>query len=319
MLKYVERLLRDLVMQKQIQQNCADTCSKSPKIIEEYLIHYEKSRKPSLLLLQKIRSILSVFNEYLENLEINIASIKTAHIDKFLAELNTSLAPSTYRLYLFYIRQFVKYLYKEQGILKRDLSLLMSPGPRRGQIIPPKFLQDYELQRLFDNVDLCSKRDIRSYAILHLSYEFGLLPKEICMITLDDIRFSKAEINIRSRRYEYQLWLPLSDKTLKAIVFYMVRVRKQSDQRTLFLKLKSPYEPISPSNVCGDLCRLMHKANLSSSSYWLRHTYAKNLMEQGASTFEIKEILGYERMQTAERYLQIHVKLMRKVLFDETI
>jgi site-specific recombinase XerD len=139
------------------------------------------------------------------------------------------------------------------------------------------------------------------------------------MITLDDIRFRKGEINLRSRRYEYQLWLPLSDKTLKAIVFYMVRARQQSDQRTLFLKLKSPYEPISPSNVCGDLCRLMHKVNLSSSSYWLRHTYAKNLLEQGASTFEIKEILGYESMQTAKRYLQIHVKLMRKVLFDETI
>ena len=42
-------------------------------------------------------------------------------------------------------------------------------------------------------------------------------------------------------------------------------------------------------------------------------------MEQGASTFEIKEILGYESIQTAERYLQIHVKLMRKVLFNETL
>ena len=43
------------------------------------------------------------------------------------------------------------------------------------------------------------------------------------------------------------------------------------------------------------------------------------MMEQGASTFEIKQLLGYESMQTAERYLQIHVKLMRKVLFNETL
>ena len=63
----------------------------------------------------------------------------------------------------------------------------------------------------------------------------------------------------------------------------------------------------------------MHKVNPVSSSYWLRHTYAKNLMEQGASTFEVKEILDFKSMQTAERYLQIHVKLMRKVLFDETL
>jgi site-specific recombinase XerD len=306
-------------MKKQIRQNCIDTCGKFPKIIKEYLIHYADIRKPSSLLIQKISRILSAFNRYLVNLDIKIASIKIAHIDKFLTELNTRLTPSTYRLYLFYVRQFVKYLYQERGILKRDLSLLMTSGPRRGQIIPPKFLQNYELQRLFDNVDLCSKRDIRSYAILHLSYEFGLLPKEICMITLDDIRFSEAEINLRSRCYEYQLWLPLSDKSLKAIVFCMVKARPRNNQRALFLKLKSPYEPISPANVCSDISRLMHKVNLPSSSYWLRHTYAKNLLEQGASTFEIKEILGYERMQTAEHYLRIHVKLMRKVLFDETL
>ena len=195
----------------------------------------------------------------------------------------------------------------------------MTPGPRRAQIIPPKFLQDHELQRFLTMLIFFQREILDRMPFFTYHNEFGLLPKEICMITLDDIRFGKAEINLRSRCYEFQLWFPLSEKTLKAIVLYMVKARPQSDQRALFLKLKSPYEPISPSNVCGDLSRLMHKVNLSSSSYWLRNTYAKNLMEQGASTFEIKQILGYESMQTAERYLQIHVKLMRKVLFDETL
>jgi integrase/recombinase XerD len=306
-------------MQKQIQQNCTDTCGRLPKIIEEYLIHYVEFKKTSSLQTQRIRRILSAFSSYLAGLKIPLTSIKIVHIDNFLVELNQRLAPSTYKIYLYCIRHFVKYLYQERGILKTDLSLLMTPGPRRAQIIPPKFLQDHELQRLFNNAYLFSKRDIRSYAILHLSYEFGLLPKEICMITLDDIRFGKAEIDLRSRCYECQLWFPLSDITLKAIVLYMVKARPQSDQRTLFLKLKSPYEPISASNVSGDLSRTMHKVNLLSSSYWLRHTYAKTLLEQGASTFEVKQLLGYERMQTAERYLRIHAKLMRKVLFNETL
>jgi len=306
-------------MQKQILQNCTDTCGKLPKIFEEYLIHYTEFKKNSSLLTQRIRRILFAFSSYLAGLKINLTNIKIVHIDNFLVELNQRLAPSTYKMYLYCIRKFVKYLYRERGIIKTDLSLLMTPGPRRAQIIPPKFLQDHELQSIFNNVDLFSKRDFRSYAILHLSNEFGLLPKEICMITLDDIRFGKAEINLRSRCYEFQLWFPLSENTLKAIVLYMVKARPQSDHRALFLKLKSPYEPILPSNVCGDLSRLLHKVNLSASSYWLRHTYAKNLMEQGASTFEIKQILGYESIQTAERYLRIHVKLMRKVLFDETL
>jgi len=306
-------------MQKQIQQNCTDTCGKLPKIFEEYLIHYTEFKKISSLQTQRITRILSDFSSYMAGLKIDLASIKIVHIDNFLAELNQRLAPSTYKMYLYCIRKFMKYLYQERGILKTDLSLLITPGPRRAQIIPPKFLQDHELQSIFNNVVLFSKRDFRSYAILHLSNEFGLLPKEICMLTLNDIRFGIAEINLRSRCYEFELWFPLSENTLKAIVLYMVKARPQSEQRSLFLKLKSPYEPISPSNVCGDLSLLLHKVNLSASSYWLRHTYSKNLMEQGASTFEIKQLLGFKSMQTAERYLQIHVKLMRKVLFDEIL
>jgi site-specific recombinase XerD len=306
-------------MQKQIQQSCTDTCGKLPKIFEEYLIHYTEFKKISSLQTQRIRRILSAFGTYLAGLKINLTSIKIIHIDNFLAKLNQRLTPSTYKMHLYCIRKFLKYLYQERGILKTDLSLLMAPGPRRAQIIPPKFLQDHELQSIFNNVDFFSKRDFRSYAILHLSNEFGLLPKEICMINLDDIRFSMAEINLRSRCYEFELWFPLTEKTLKAIVLYMVKARPQSEQRALFLKLISPYDPISPPNVCSDLSRLLHKVNLSASSYWLRNTYAKNMMEQGASTFEIKKLLDYKSIQTAERYLQIHVKLMRKVLFNETL
>ena len=306
-------------MQKQIKQNCKDPGGKLSKIFEEYLIHYIEFKKISSLQTQRIKRILSDFSSYMAGLKIDLASIKIVHIDDFLAELYQRLAPSTYKMHLYCIRKFIKYLYQELRILKTDLSLLMTPGPRRTQIVPPKFLQDHELQSIFNNVDLFSKRDFRSYAILHLSNEFGLLPKEICMITLDDIRFGKAEINLRSRCYEFELWFPLSEKTRKAIVLYMVKARPQSEQRALFLKLKSPYDPISPPNVYNDLSRLLHKVNLSASSYWLRNTYAKNMMEQGASTFELKQLLDYESMQTAERYLQIHVKLMRKVLFDETL
>ena len=306
-------------MQQIIKHNCTKTNDTLLRVCDEYLIDYAETRENNSLKTQRIRRILSAFSSYLAGLNINLTSIKIVHIDNFLVELNQRLAPSTYKMYLYCIRQFVKYLYQERGILETDLSLLITPGPRRAQIIPPNFLQNHELQRISYNAELFSKRDIRSYAILNLSYNFGLLPKEICMITLDDIRFGKAEINLRSRCYEFELWFPLSENTLKAIVLYMVKARPQSEQRALFLKLKSPYDPISPPNVSGDLSRLLHKVNLSASSYWLRNTYAKNVMEQGASTFEIKQLLDYASMQTAERYLRIHVKLMRKVLFNETL
>jgi site-specific recombinase XerD len=50
----------------------------------------------------------------------------------------------------------------------------------------------------------------------------------------------------------------------------------------------------------------------------LRHTYAQNLLEAGASIFEIKEMLGHDKIESTKNYLRIHIQLMRKVLFDET-
>jgi len=62
----------------------------------------------------------------------------------------------------------------------------------------------------------------------------------------------------------------------------------------------------------------MKDAGLSSSAYWLRHTYAQNLLKIGRSIYEIKEMLGHQNIQSSQRYLYIDTTLMRKVLFDET-
>jgi site-specific recombinase XerD len=63
----------------------------------------------------------------------------------------------------------------------------------------------------------------------------------------------------------------------------------------------------------------MKKAGLSSSGYWLRHTYAQNLLQMGRSIYEIKEMLGHQSIQASQRYIHIHTELMRKVLFNEEL
>jgi len=48
-------------------------------------------------------------------------------------------------------------------------------------------------------------------------------------------------------------------------------------------------------------------------------TYAQNLLESGQSIFEIMQMLGHDRVKSSRSYLHVHVTLMRKVLFDETL
>jgi len=63
----------------------------------------------------------------------------------------------------------------------------------------------------------------------------------------------------------------------------------------------------------------MKKAGIPGSAYWLRHTYAQNLLETGVSIYEIKEMLGHDTIESTRKYLHIHTQLMREVLFDETL
>ncbi len=83
--------------------------------------------------------------------------------------------------------------------------------------IPLKYLRPKEDQRLFANIDLCSQKGLRTNAMLYLAYTLGLRPKEISLITLDDIFFGKREISLRDRKSKNPIRLPLPDHTIKAI------------------------------------------------------------------------------------------------------
>jgi integrase/recombinase XerD len=76
---------------------------------------------------------------------------------------------------------------------------------------------------------------------------------------------------------------------------------------------------MQPLSVCLCISKAMKRAGLSSSAYWLRHTYAQNLLHMGRSIYEIKEMLGHDTIHSTQKYLSIHVDLMRKVLFHETL
>ncbi|MFQ5976030.1 MAG: tyrosine-type recombinase/integrase [Candidatus Hydrothermarchaeales archaeon] len=321
-LKYgpvVRGLSRYLFQQGRIQQSIEKEIQKLPQIYEQYLSSYANSGQVQPVQSRRSRSVLSAFNDYLERSKINLSSIRIEQIDDFLSKFNAPLAPGSRRIYRSYLRGFLRYLHRERGIINRDLASLVVGPPVYAQSKPPKFLRPKELQELFANIDLNSSKDLRSYLMLDLAYTLGLRPKEISLITLDDISFTKREITLKERKSHNPIKLPLPEHTIKIIAAYLVCVRAKSKQRNLFLSLKAPYGPISPGVVIYCIKMCMRKANLPSTAYWLRHTYAQNLLVDGASIFEIKEMMGHDRIESTKGYLYIRINLMRKVLFDEEL
>lgn len=288
-----------------------------PDVYEEYLLYHSQGLNSSPPHLSRIRRVLSPFHEYLEKDGIALSNLKIEHCDAFMATFKVS--DYSRRLYRYCLRGFLKYLYHEKRIIKKDLAPLLVGPPQFAQRRLPKFLRPEQVKKLFASLKLSTPTQIRTYAQMHLAYSLGLRPAEISHITLDDISFQQKELTLRERKGGDVITLPLPENTIKAMALYVSQGRPRGSSRHLFLNHRFPYSPMRSNNVIGYIAEAMKQAGLPSSAYWLRHTYAQNLLHVGRSIYEVKEMMGHQNIQSTHRYLHISTELMRKVLFDEEL
>ena len=290
---------------------------KLPDIYEQYLLYLKQTRDISQSQISSVRRVLVSFHDYLEKQKLSLPVLKIEHLDAFMGEFK--VAKTTLGTYRYLVRGFLKYLYEEKKIIRKDLAPLLVGAPLFTDKKPPKFLRPQEIQKLFSNLKLSTSVDIRTYAMIHLAYTLGIRPIEISRITLDHISFTMGELTIKERKTKTPTILPLPKQTVKAIAAYVFKARPKTEYRHLFLTHYRPHLPVQPGTVVGAIRSAMKEAGLSSSAYWLRHTYAQNLLGIGRSIYEIKEMMGHENIQSTQRYLYIDTERMRKVLFNETL
>jgi site-specific recombinase XerD len=295
------------------------TSERLPEIYQAYLDYYQSTRQASYKKVMQIKRVLVPFEQYLLRFKIRLTRLRIEHIDAFLAEFYVGFAPRTCGLYRSYLRGFLRYLYHERGILRKDLAPLVVGAPMFSRAKPPKFLRPLEVKQLLANLNLSSPFNIQTCALVHLAYFLGLRPQEICRIRMKDISFTQAELTVEDRKNKVPIKLPLDDTLLKSIAAYVIGVRAENEHRELFLTVSSPHRPMCLSSVYRYISRCVKAVNPSASPYWLRHTNAQNLLESGASIFEIKEMLGHRSIESSRMYLHIHTKLMREVILGEEI
>jgi len=288
-----------------------------PDIYENYLRYHEQSQQVGASHIRQVRRVLVSFHQYLKNHDLPLAKVTIAHLDAFMAAFKVS--KNTRRVYRCHLRGFLKYLYHERKIIKTDLAKLLVGPPQFAQKKLPKFLRPKQVKRLFDCLERTTPTQKRTYAMVHLAYSLGLRPVEISRSTLDDICFRKGQLTLRQRKGCNPITLPVPENTIKAIALYVSKARPNSTSRYLFLTHHFPYHPVSANMVVQYISKAMKQAGLPSSAYWLRHTYAQNLLHVGRSIYEVKEMMGHQNIQSTHRYLHINTELMRRVLFDEDL
>lgn len=288
-----------------------------PDRYHQYLIYYKKTHQVCRRQILNSKRVLVLFAEWLTGKNLELKDLRIEHLDSFQVEISNRYAPETRRRHRTVLRGFLGWLY-QQKIIRRNLSPLLVGAPQYARAIPPKFLRPEELRKLFA-IQPQTASDNRTRAMLYLACSLGLRPKEISLISLDDINFARQEIHLPQRKSANPISIPLPLVTIRAVADYIIQTRPESNSRKLFLQLRAPYEPIRSLQVSLSINCWIRKAGVQGSAYWLRHTYAQNLLEAGISIFAIRDMLGHDNIQTTSRYIQIDHLKMREVLFNESL
>jgi site-specific recombinase XerD len=291
-------------------------CIKLPDAYENFLISFEATRGPGYSYLKEARKVLGALHQFLENRNIILSRITISDVDQFLAEIQYRRCASRRRNNRAHLRNFFNYLYHERKTLKRNIAPLIVGATEFARQQPPKFLRPDEVDRIFAGLSLEDNRSLREAAMIHLAFLLGLRPIEVSKIRMDDIAFSQELIHLPDRKSDNPISLPLPEETIKVIAAYVIGARPESEHRQLFLDLTAPYGPVTAATVSVVIGRAVKRVNPQATAYWLRHTYAQNLLQAGVSIFEVKEMMGHDCIQSTRRYLHINLPLMRS-LFDE--
>jgi integrase/recombinase XerC len=145
------------------------------------------------------------------------------------------------------------------------------------------------------------RQALRDQAIVITLLHTGLRVSELCSLELDDLDLEdhRGEVKVRSTNGRKSRSVPLNSDTRQAMRRWLA-VRPQVENQALFVgKHGEPASPLLVQRLLGELGR---RAGLDVTPHTLRHTFAKNLVDQGVSLDKVAQLLGHSSLNAIKVY-----------------
>jgi site-specific recombinase XerD len=281
----IERLLRDYLDYLEIEKN------RSPKTRENYehylaqFLQFSKARTPK-----------------------DITDTVVREFRMALARRDIKRLTQSY--YVIALRNFLKYL------AKRDIKTL-SPEKIELPKTPSRQIEVLEygdLERLLAAPKGNSLRALRDKAILETFFSTGLRLSELCSLSRY-IDLKRGEVTVRGKGDKLRVVF-VSNSARESIQKYLAK-RGDANEK-LFVSIDKAGKvigPITPRSVQRLVSARALEAGISKHihAHQLRHSFATDLLINGADLRSVQELLGHANIATTQVYTHLTNKELREV------
>lgn len=291
------------------------------EIIVDFLEYLEVEQNRSQKTAENYHLYLMRFVEFTEDTLVEKITDETIRkwrlwLNRFKDEHGQELSKITQSYHLIALRSFLRYCGK-RGFDSLPADHIELPRVTRKQV---SFLQQEELERLFAHIKPNTLIGMRDRAIIALLYSSGLRVSELTKLDRGHINLRRREFRVRGKGQKDRLVF-IDDGSAELIEHYL-NSRTDSLQ-PLFIRYGG-HEAVDQSGDFGRLTPrsiqriVSHYARMAGitkkvSPHTLRHSFATDLLMNGADLRSVQTLLGHSNIATTQIYTHVTDPHLRDV------
>ncbi len=242
-------------------------------------------------------------------------------LHNYISYLNTTLGlkDSSIRRKIITLKNFYNFLVNQNVLTLSPFSKLQFRFRQERRL--PKTLSINDITKLLNcfNLDISTfslfKKQlfIRDAALIELLVCTGIRIGEAATITLDDIIQNERTILIHGKGRKQRL-IYISSSISWDRLNQLIKIRKKANGVYLFVNRSG--NQISTHGIEDIYNKYIKLANIDKKStpHYLRHTFATNLLANGADLRSVQEILGHASVATTQIYTEVTTNRKKQVL-----
>jgi len=259
----------------------------------------------------EIEDSLYEINAHKTDYDIDAESITKTCITSYVEWLyDSSHQKSSVERKISTIKSFFQYLIRKDYLDKNPAENVLFPKKDKKL---PKFLHHNEIMQLL-NFDRKSFFDFRDHAILQVFYSTGARVSEISSSVDKNLDLEAQTLKVLGKGSIERVTF-LSDDAVASLKDYLNYRRKEAGDLIGPLFLNKNKEQLSERGIYDIIVKRARQSGLFSdvTPHTLRHSFATELLNQGADIRAVQEMLGHSSVSTTQIYTHTTKERLRDV------
>ncbi len=299
-------------------------------LVSDFLEYCEIEKNHSDLTIRNYEHYLGRFLDFAEKdrssdlrpeqITLDMVRKYRLHLNRLTNGMGQHLAKITQNYHIIALRAFLKYLAK-RDIKSLSAEKLELGDANRKQV---EFLEITEVQDLLSAPEKYpSKKEIitlRDTAILETLFSTGLRISELVGLNRDQINLERGEFNVRGKGGKDRVVF-LSDQASKKVKEYLAK--RADNAKPLFIHYSGvkedlddgEYMRLTPRSIQRIVSRYAHLCGITKkvTPHMLRHSFATDLLINGADIRSVQAMLGHASITTTQIYTHITNTRLREI------